>query len=222
MREQQNKEQNKDRNKTGIFWITVMCTACFLGGCTAQEPAMEIFVPEETTVEETALEDEPETVQPETIWVHVCGAVISPGVYELPAECRVYEAVQAAGGFTEEACEIYINQAQSVQDGMKLYIPTEEEVQSVQEKKSADVSMGMDTNMGETERLTDKVNLNTASSAQLCTLPGVGESRAKAILAYREEHGNFQSIEEIMKVQGIKEGMFAKMKDKLTIQSQTE
>lgn len=139
--------------------------------------------------------------------VHVCGAVQNPGVYQLPEGSRIFEAIEAAGGFMEGADEEYLNQAESLQDGRKLYVPTREEVQNedVKLRQSAEMpAQGL-------------VNINTASEELLCTLPGIGTSKAKSIIAYREEHGAYGSIEEIMNVTGIKEGMFEKIRDSITI-----
>ena len=154
------------------------------------------------------------------IYVHVCGAVKQPGVYALEPESRVYEAVMAAGGFTEEADEDYVNQAQTVSDGIKLQIPTREEVTTGSaENMAAGITGGSDVPATtEPETLQDgRININTATEAQLCGIPGIGATRAAAIAAYRQEHGRFDRIEDIMKVNGIKEGTFEKIKDTIKV-----
>lgn len=138
--------------------------------------------------------------------IHICGAVKHPGVYKLEEGSRVYQAIEQAGGFAEEADEDYLNQADVLSDGRKLYVPTREETELqgfLPEQKD-----------GQDEGL---VNINTASEEVLLTLPGIGEGKAKSIIAYREKNGRFQSIEEIMKVEGIKEGLFHKVKDSITV-----
>lgn len=161
------------------------------------------------------------------ICVHVCGAVEKAGVYELPAGSRVYEAVRAAGGFAENADESYVNQAQQLADGSKLVIPSVEQVRNVPEnggtgteqigivEQAALPNGGENTSVGAGNgtEADGKVNINTASETQLCEIPGIGATRAAAIMAYRQEHGSFHSIEEIMNVSGIKEGTYAKIKD---------
>lgn len=161
------------------------------------------------------------------ICVHVCGAVENAGVYELPAGSRVYEAVKAAGGFSEEADESYVNQAQQLADGSKLVIPTVDQVRSAPEDggtgteqigivEQAALLGGGETvsiEAGSSTEADGKVNINTASEAQLCEIPGIGATRAAAITTYRQEHGSFHSIEEIMNVSGIKEGTYTKIKD---------
>lgn len=134
------------------------------------------------------------------ICVHVCGQVCQPGVVMLPEGSRAWEAVEAAGGLTGDAAEAAVNLAAVLRDGERLYIP------SVDEEISEQGNGGDD----------GPVNLNTADAAGLQTLPGIGESRAAEILSYREKHGGFQSVEEIMQVPGIKESIYEKIKDKIT------
>lgn len=142
-----------------------------------------------------------DTVQ--EICVYVCGAVESPGVVFLPEGSRMADALKAAGGFTEDAAEEAVNLAAKVSDGEKLYFPTCEEylVQAEREEASA---AGL-------------VNINTADIAQLCTLPGIGESRAADIIAYRESHGGFAACEDIMQVTGIKESVYNRISSKITV-----
>lgn len=163
-----------------------------------------------------------EAEQTAVIFVHVCGAVNNPGVYELAQESRVIDAVSAAGGMTESADEEYVNLVTVLTDGDKVRIPTKEEVTNMSQA-------GCDgTDMGVTNRQTaempekgtkdaDLVNINTADVELLCTLPGIGQTRAESIVAYRNEHGAFSSIEDIMLVSGIKESSFQKIKDRITV-----
>lgn len=161
----------------------------------------------------------PVQTEPDVICVHVCGAVKQPGVYELRAGSRVYEAVQAAGGFDKEADRDYVNQAQELADGVKLVIPTLEEAEKIRDREpAADVMSFAETeSAGQDKGKNAKVNINTASEAQLCDIPGIGATRAAAITAYRESHGGFQKPEDIMKVNGIKEGMYEKIKDSICV-----
>ncbi len=134
------------------------------------------------------------------IWVHVCGAVRSPGLMEIAAGSRAGDALEMAGGFADDADTDYVNLAAFLEDGQKLYFPTVEESRTMAPEEK-----------GET-----KVDLNRAGEEELCSLPGIGSSRAKAILKYRNEHGKFQSIEEVLKVPGIKEGLYEQIKDLIT------
>lgn len=154
------------------------------------------------------------------IQVYVCGAVVSPGVYTLPEGSRVYEAVAMAGGLLETAEPRALNQARLLSDGEQITVLTVEEAESGEgflPEGSEGASDG-GTSFGEpADSSGGKVNLNTADEAGLMTIPGIGESRAKAIIAYREKNGKFQSIEEIMEIDGIKEKMFEKIKDSITV-----
>ena len=144
--------------------------------------------------------------------VHVCGAVERPGVYELPQGSRIYQAIECAGGLSNEADPNYLNQADFVSDGEKVYVPTREEVAEMDSPLQNVV-----TQSGETGAPSGLVNLNTASEEQLCTLPGIGISKARSIIAYREEHGSFDRIESVMNVAGIKDGLFQKIKAYITV-----
>lgn len=200
-------------------------------GCGREEA--DVFIQEEESEESDSEEQfnessdealleitgEPEvSVLEETvIYVDVCGAVLNPGVYELDAGSRVFQAIEAAGGFLPEACVSLVNQAQTVSDEQQIYVPTEEEA------KEGDLSglSGVSADSKQSRDIAAKedgiVNLNTADEQALMTLPGIGESKAEAILSYREENGVFSSIEDIMQVPGIKEGTFNKIKDKLAV-----
>ena len=162
----------------------------------------------------------------EHIFVYVCGAVNTPGVYELEAGARLYEAIARAGGVREDGAEESINQAQAVSDGERLYIPTDEEVRQGLDAYLLSGSAGGDAAAGSQSAVPGgpsgssaggKVNINTASREELKTLNGIGDTRAGSIIVYRESNGPFGSIEDLMKVEGIKEGVFNKLKDDITV-----
>ena len=139
------------------------------------------------------------------IYVHICGAVINPGVYQVPAGTRVYQALELAGGSSNDAYLSGINLADKLADGQKVYIPAEgENAEGILSTDSGGVQSVM-------------VNINTASEAELMTLPGIGQSRAKDIINYRVKNGFFESIDDIMKVSGIKEAAFEKIKDLIKV-----
>ena len=163
-----------------------------------------------------------------TLVVHICGAVSAPGVYELPAGSRIIDAVEAGGGFLPEADEACCNLAEEIVDGCQIYIMTKSEsCADGQAEKKAGIQTSPDSDMQTTDINVRSnsttalenglVNLNTADVAALMTLPGIGESRAKAIISYREQHGAFAQIEDIMKISGIKQAAFSKIKDKITV-----
>lgn len=182
----------------------------------------EAFEVEETAAESpdnsdgekaaTGIEDELPVVQ---VFVHVCGQVKEPGVYELPEGSRVYEAIRVAGGFTGEAAGDYLNLAQEVLDGMKLEVPDREQAELWKSQGQWDSTAS--AYMGSPDGDSAKVNINTASREELMSLKGIGESRAEDIIRYRERFGGFKSIDDIMNVPGIKEAAFEKIKDSITI-----
>ncbi len=148
--------------------------------------------------------------------VHICGAVKNPGIYVMTEGNRIFQAVEMAGGFREDADQDYLNQADLLTDGSRVYIPTKEEVEEAGGGKLLYAGNGN----GQTEDAkvsSSLVNINTAGEDLLCTLSGVGSSRAKSIIAYREQNGAFKKIEDIMNVEGIKDGLFQKIKDSITV-----
>lgn len=157
--------------------------------------------------------------QQETCCVYVCGAVLTPGVYVLEAGARIYEAIEMAGGLTENAGLTAVNQAQEICDGQMIYVPTKEEVAAypVDALAAADGAAGQTKKTAGEQDADGRVNLNTASEAELMTLSGIGQSKAQAILLYRETHGGFSSVEEIMNVDGIKEGSYNRIKDSIKV-----
>lgn len=196
----------------GIIGIVFFCTV----GC-AEEQADDL---KSLSLEkkENSSEQEEDEIQDkkldaaedsDTIYVYVCGAVNTPGVYELAGGARIYEAIVCAGGLREDADNNYVNQAKILSDGEQVYIPTEGEV--AQEHLMQEAEKGSDLSVD------DRIDINTATKEELMTLSGIGESRAESILTYRQIHGAFQNVEELMNVEGIKEGIFQKIKDSITV-----
>ena len=162
-------------------------------------------IPEKREAQEAAPE--------ETVQVYICGAVVSPGVYTLPGGSRVVQVVEAAGGFLPDAEEKILNLARKIEDGEQITVWTREEAENME------ITETPQQNTGGTEQASGsgKVNLNTAGKEELMTLSGIGESRADAIIAYREANGPFGSIEEIMNIEGIKEKMFEKIRGSIEV-----
>ena len=166
-------------------------------------PIQSVWVESEVLSEVQSTPVTESSTEPIKIYVHICGEVNNPGVYELAEGSRIFEAVEAAGGFTEEAAQTSLNLAQVISDEEQIVILTQDEAA---EKARL-----------EREQAAGIVNLNTASKEQLMTLTGIGESRAEDIIRYRKESGGFQNIEEIMSVPGIKESAYLKIKDSITV-----
>ena len=174
----------------------------------------------------TGLKTDLETdLKTDLLTVHVCGAVQKQGVYKLPQGSRVCDAVDAAGGFAPDADTSWLNLAAVVEDASQIRIPTEEETQALRENpdltgtgspylpESGQKLPGGISTSGED----DRIDLNTASLEQLMTLPGIGEAKAGQIITYREKNGRFETIEDIMKVPGIKNAGFEKLKEYITV-----
>jgi competence protein ComEA len=143
----------------------------------------------------------------ELIYVHLCGEVKNPDVYQVEKGTRLFDIIKLAGGLTEEAAGEYVNQAAALSDGQQVYIPSKTEVK--------DKSPMNQEVAGEKELL--KVNINTADVNELMTLPGIGEAKAESIINYRQEHGEFKAIEDIKNISGIKDSAFNKIKDKIMV-----
>lgn len=171
------------------------------------------FVPKEqmtvvevqSDVDESGCTGEENTVQA-MVKVFVCGAVKYPSLYEIPEDSRVFDAVQAAGGLSDDANPDYVNQAAFVEDGQRIYIPRMGEKLEPLEGSVGQMSDG-------------RVNLNTADLNTLMTLPGIGENKAKKILEYRNKMGRFSTIEEIMNVTGIGESIYQSLQDVIYVES---
>ena len=174
-----------------------------------QNPEAEVDV-----ASTTEAADGTQMSEPEMVAIYVCGAVRNPGVYYVSATAIKETVVRMAGGFLDEADENYVNLAQTVTGGEQIYIPTRDETVglSLSSRESVD-SQKTDAS----EEADVKININTAEKEQLMTLPGIGESKADAIIAYREAQGRFQSTDELMNIQGIKEGVYNKIKDLIIV-----
>ncbi|MCI6266884.1 MAG: helix-hairpin-helix domain-containing protein [Erysipelotrichaceae bacterium] len=169
------------------------------------------------------------------IFVDIKGAVSQPGVYEIEENKKVIDVVQLAGGLTDQADTTLINLAKKVTNEMVIIIYTKDEVKKATEENNIakivdkqcicpeiknDACINDNTKENETSSEateTKKINLNTATLEELQTLSGIGESKAKAIIEYRETVGNFQKIEDLMEVSGIGEALYEKVKNDITV-----
>lgn len=196
----------------------------------------EAYSPESAETDLSAAAGGQADIQEESAgYVHVCGAVNAPGVYPFREGMRLFEAVELAGGFSPDADEVWLNQAQILQDGQRLYIYTHAETKELQNVQPQDraqpfgapdaqavqggLPYGEDAQEQPTGELSaeEKVNINTADKAELMTLSGIGEARAEAIIQYRSQHGGFSAVEEIQEISGIKNAVYSKIKDRITV-----
>ena len=188
---------------------------------TASDSAAAAGNPAESAAGETAEIGAP-------CYVHICGAVREPGVYRMAEGDRIFAVIEKAGGFVEDACEDYVNQAQAVADGLKIWIPTMREADaesSAQSRQGGRYGAGEQAGLeyprtsGISETPASEsalVDINTATQEQLCSLPGIGKAKAQAVIAYRSEHGDFARTEDIMKVSGIGQSNYEKIKAHIT------
>ncbi len=144
--------------------------------------------------------------------VDVEGAVNKPGVYRLLATARVYDAIQHAGGLTEQADTSAINQAQKLHDQSQVFVP-DKNSSSTAPNTAQTTAANSENSVTDTKT----INLNTADVTELQNLPGVGPKKAELIIQYRQEKGSFSKIEDLTEVQGIGEKTFAKIKLQLTV-----
>ncbi|MGI6011162.1 MAG: helix-hairpin-helix domain-containing protein [Ruminococcus sp.] len=196
------------KGKKIIQGALLFLLAAGLAGC-GEEVVYQIEDTQKEAEAKLPEEEDENTASEETnrekIVVHVCGAVVHPGVYELEGGSRAAQAVEAAGGLAEDAQEESLNQARLLSDGEQIRVLTKEEAEN-------GAAAGEDPNASD-----GKVNINTADLEGLSSLNGIGRTKAEAILAYREKQGSFENIEEIREVDGIGEKTYEKIKDSITV-----
>jgi len=148
------------------------------------------------------------------IYAHICGAVKKPGVYQLSAGARLVELIELAGGLEDTAAGDYMNQASEVLDGQRIYVPDKEELKELSAKEYQAGEAGADTESKENTL----VNINTADEKELMELPGIGQAKADSIISYRNANGAFESTEDLMKIPGIKQGLFSQISFLITVE----
>ena len=205
------------------YKIIVICAGLglVLGGCfllkpSTQTPAKESNLQAEVTTvskdsarekeEKSQKSETEEVVEQDLITVDVKGAVKSPGIYDLPVGSRINDAVQKAGGLTDNADSKSINLAQRISDEALVYVPTKEEATSQEAHSNA-------SNTKDNK----KVNLNKASLEELKQVKGLGAKRAQDIIDHRETNGKFKSVDELKKVSGIGAKTIEKLKEYVTV-----
>lgn len=200
-----------------------------LSGCGAEDTVFLERATEATEDGSAAVQTETKERQdqnPEPFYVYVCGAVKAPGVYRVDPGTRIFEAVALAGGITEDGSPESLNQALPVADGQMIRILTraEEKAQEAagEEHERAGgapdgVSLGLRSGEAAAAGEDGLLDLNLASVSDLMALPGIGEAKAKSIVAYRSEHGAFSSKEELMNISGIKEGVYNRIRDYIKV-----
>lgn len=177
-----------------------------------KEPRVDTTMWEETSLTTTAevatdaTKERAETM----IYVDIKGAVKVPGIYQLKNQQRIWDALALAGGVSEEADTVQVNYAQKVKDQMIIYVP----------KKGEPVPQSLETLQESAlaqQNQEGKINLNTATEAELQTISGIGAKKAQEIIRFRDEQGPFKTVEELKNVSGIGEKTVERLKDMLTV-----
>jgi len=211
----------------GLFIILILFILAFYY---SKEDDEVVFEPIEEILEEKEIIKEEVKIK-----VDIKGAVINPGVYELEENSRVKDAIDISGGLNKEADTSTINLSKLLKDEMVIIIYTKEEIEEMKKGSTSvkyiekecicpkiendaciEEKVTNEENDEDTEK-TNKVSLNNATIEQLMTLQGIGESKAKLIIEYREKNGGFKSIDEITNVKGIGLSTYEKIKDNLTL-----
>lgn len=175
-----------------VFFIVLIATGC-------DDESYEVLSSNVVSEEVT----EATTECPSKIGVYVCGEVMKPGIYYFESNARIEDAIYAAGGVTAKAVIDSMNLAEYVKDCDKVYVPAFGE--EIDELNTND------------EFADSRIDINRATLEELMTLPGIGQSKAQSIIDYRTEQGGYTSIEDIMNITGIKEGVFNKIKDLIKV-----
>ena len=202
---------NKKQKIIAIILITIIgigiyCYTDAIENTNEEEIENILEVAQTNTTKET---------EEKNIFVHIAGCVQKEGMLELSSNSRIADAIEKAGGLTQEADLSDINLAYLLEDGMKIYIPNQNERQENNEKteNTAKTESTPSMQIQDTNTKQDVININTATQEELDTLPGIGPATAAKIIAYREEKGKFKQKEEIKEVSGIGEAKYEKMKE---------
>lgn len=199
----------KENNKKIIVYILIGIVVV-IGGIKLIDIYYQNNNNEEITIQNVlTTEDEPEKIENETIKVYVTGEVKNQGVIELEQGSRIVDAIEKAGGQTEEANLKNVNLAYELEDGQKIYIPNKSEENT--NEITDDGITGIDS------KENDTININKAGEKELQELNGIGESLASSIIKYREDNGKFKNIEDLKNVPGIGESKFSNIKEKIKV-----
>lgn len=213
--EQRMNHFNKKQKIIAIILITIIgigiyCYTDAIENTNEEEIENVLEVAQTNTTKET---------EEKNIFVHIAGCVQKEGMLELSSNSRIADAIEKAGGLTQEADLSDINLAYLLEDGMKIYIPNQNERQENNEKTedTAKTENTPSMQIQDTNTKQDVININTATQEELDTLPGIGPATAAKIIAYRKEKGKFNNKEEIKEVSGIGEAKYEKIKEYISI-----
>ena len=193
-----------------IIGIGIYCYTNAIENTSEEELENVLEIAQDNTTKET---------EEKNIFVHIAGCVQKEGMLELSSNSRIADAIEKAGGLTQEADLSDINLAYLLEDGMKIYIPNQNERQENNEKteNTAKTENTPSMQIQDTSTKQDVININTATQEELDTLPGIGPATATKIIEYRKEKGKFKQKEEIKEVSGIGEAKYEKIKEYISI-----
>ncbi|CDD10164.1 comEA protein [Phascolarctobacterium succinatutens CAG:287] len=206
-----------------LIFITILLTGCIITGLISSNDK-EKPLAGSSLLQSAQGAVTSKAAQAKTVRVQVSGAVLEPGVYDLPASCRVEEAIAAAGGLTENADSERVNLVRKVRDGMQIRVPVKKaERTSRTQRKSAQAKSGLGESAsgksgsvkagsGRNNSIMQSVRINSASAGELQQLPGIGPALAKRIVETRSR-GRFASVEDLLRVPGIGKAKLAKLRD---------
>ena len=213
---------------TGLIILIIISISIFLIIKYRPKPKKES---KKETIEKNIVEEKVKEEKEEEYKVDIKGAVITPGLYSLPKSSRVIDVINKAGGLKDNANTTPINLSLKIKDEMVIIIYTNEEVENFVKTKEKEARMikecnefnnlrndaCINTKSNKETKVEGKININTATKEELNTLPGIGSSKAKSIIEYREKVNGFKEIDELKKVEGIGEELFAKIKENIII-----
>ncbi|MGG3893691.1 helix-hairpin-helix domain-containing protein [Geobacillus stearothermophilus] len=200
-------ELGKRYGKVGMFLLFAAAAGLWVFHHPTDEKGQVVLPAAAET--DAARTEEKKNEASKTAVVDVKGAVANPGVYEVAADARIRDAIALAGGLTDEADETKVNLAAKVHDEMMIYVPKKGE--------DAPASNAVSKSPSDGDRNGMQVAINTATEEELMQLPGIGPAKANAIIAYREEHGPFRRVEDLLNVTGIGEKTLEKLKPYLLV-----
>ncbi len=190
-----------------IIGIGIYCYTDAIENTNNEEIENVLEVVPTNTIEET---------EEKNIFVHIAGCVQKEGMLELSSNSRIADAIEKAGGLTQDADLSDINLAYILEDGMKIYIPNQNERQENNEI-TENIPNTATMQIQDTNKKQDVININTATQEELDTLPGIGPATAIKIIEYRKEKGKFKQKEEIKEVSGIGEAKYEKIKEYISV-----
>ena len=215
-------EMLSSKQKTAIIIAGVIVVGIFIFYMSTKAnnydySAINEIAEEETKEEEEKEQETKEEISPKEIVVHITGAVQKEGIVRIKEGSRLIDAIEAAGGMTNETNLDMINLAYTVKDGQKIYVPKLSDAERVFKEGEDSNIVIVDKGTEKDSNSSTKININTANISQLESISGIGESTANKIIQYREKNGRFKTIEEIKNVSGIGELKYENIKDSICV-----